>query len=133
MGKTLRMATERPDRVVHIALPHDWAAARPAGRYTVSTRGVSLAEEGFIHCSLPRQVEATANAFYGDLHELVLLHIDTSKVAAPIVVEPPFPGAPDAFPHIYGPIPVDAVIGVTRWRRDERDPWSYPVEPPAAP
>jgi uncharacterized protein (DUF952 family) len=127
------MPSALPDRIIHIALPDDWAAARPTGRYTVSTRGVSLEQEGFIHCSMARQVEATANAFYGDLHELVLLLIDTARVAAPIEVEPPFPGALDAFPHIYGPLPVDAVVDVTRWRRDEGEPWAYRAESPAEP
>jgi uncharacterized protein (DUF952 family) len=128
VGKTARMSSSPPDRIIHIALPGDWAAARASGAYTVSTRGVSLDEEGFIHCSFARQVETTANSYYGDLHELVLLHIDTSQLEATIEVEPPFPNAPDAFPHIYGPIPVAAVVHTTQWRRDQAEPWSYGAE-----
>ena len=127
VGKTARMSSASPDPIIHIALPDDWAAARTAGEYTVSTRGVSLDEEGFIHCSFLRQVETTANAYYGDLDELVLLHIDTSQVPARIEVEPASTGAPDAFPHIYGPLPVAAVVHTTPWRRDG-DPWSYPAD-----
>ena len=93
-------------RIVHIALPDDWRAAQASGEYTVSTRGVSLAEEGFIHCSFEHQLERTANAYYGDLDQLVLLTIDPSRVESPIVVEPPAPGVADEFPHVYGPIPL---------------------------
>ena len=44
----------------HIALPEDWVAAQVAGAYTVSTRGRTLADEGYIHCSFADQVAATA-------------------------------------------------------------------------
>ena len=42
----------------------------------MSTRGVTLEQEGFIHCSTRDQVEATANRFYGDVEQLVVLTID---------------------------------------------------------
>ena len=42
-----------PDEILHMALPDDWDAARPTGEYLVSTRGVSLEQQGFIHCSHP--------------------------------------------------------------------------------
>jgi uncharacterized protein (DUF952 family) len=125
LGKTARMSSALPERIIHIALPDDWAAAQTAGEYTVSTRGVALDEQGFIHCSFAGQVESTANSFYADLHELVLLHIDTAKVGARIEVEPPFAGAPDAFPHIYGALPVAAVEHAAHWRRHDGEPWSY--------
>src|SRR5688572_5844597 len=41
----------------HAALPADWTAAAAAGVYTMSTRGVTLEQEGFIHCSYRHQVE----------------------------------------------------------------------------
>jgi uncharacterized protein (DUF952 family)/heme-degrading monooxygenase HmoA len=112
-------AWSRPTTVLHLALPDDWEHARQLGQYTVSTRGVTLAQEGFIHCSYEHQVEAVANRFYSDLDHLLLLSIDTAGVDAPVVVEPPYPGAPEAFPHIYGPIPLTAVVAVTEWRRDD--------------
>jgi glutathione S-transferase len=105
------------ERIRHIALPDDWRHAQSAGEYTVSTRGVSLAEEGFIHCSFDRQIERTANAYYADLDQLVLLTIDTDQLEAPVVVEPPFPGAPDDFPHVYGTIPLAAVVVAEPWTR----------------
>ncbi len=83
----------------------------------MSTRGRTLDEEGFIHCSRPDQVEAVAERFYADVEELVVLTIDTDLVDAPIRDEPPFPGSPERFPHLYGPLPLAAVIDATFWSR----------------
>lgn len=114
---TREYAWERPDTLVHMALPADWAAAQEAGEYRMSTRGVTLEQEGFIHCSFDHQVVGTANRFYGDLDELALLRIDPSRLGAEVVVEPPFPGAVEHFPHVYGALPLDAVVSATPWRR----------------
>src|SRR3954471_2348057 len=94
----------------HIALRTDWAAARAAGRYELSTRGVTLAEQGFVHCSLRHQVLPVADAIYADLAagELVLLVIDPARRGARVRLEPVTPGG-EEFPHVYGPVPVGAV------------------------
>jgi glutathione S-transferase len=84
---------------------------------------VTLEQEGFIHCSTREQMVDTANRFYGDLDQLVVLTIDPHLVAAPIVYEPPAPGVDGLFPHIYGPLPVAAVNAVRTWVRQERA-WS---------
>lgn len=101
--------------IFHIALASDWAEAQQAGEYRISTIGSTLDEVGFIHASYAAQVAATAERFYRGIAEpLVLLQIDTSAV--PVVVEPAATdGAPagageELFPHIYGPIPVSAVL-----------------------
>ena len=69
----------------HIALAEDWAAAEAAGEYTVSTRGRTLAEEGFIHCSFASQVDATASRFYADVDDAVVLLIDPARLPSPVV------------------------------------------------
>jgi uncharacterized protein (DUF952 family) len=96
--------------IYHIALAADWEKARAAGEYDVSTRGRSLEEEGFIHASAAHQVALVANAFYGQDRDLVVLVINEDRVRAEIRYER-VPGAEDPFPHIYGPLNVDAVIG----------------------
>jgi uncharacterized protein (DUF952 family) len=126
IGKT-RIMTEVPMNrrtIVHIALPEDWEAAQLDDEYTTSTRGVTLAEEEFIHCSHPHQVEAVANAFYGDVDRLVLLLIDIDILESDVVDEPPFPGSTDRFPHIYGPIDLEAVVATTQWHRAPDSAWS---------
>ena len=114
------------DEILHIALPDDWAAARQAGEYRTSTRGVSLDDEGFIHCSYPRQLEFVANRFYADLSELVLLHVEPDLLEAEIRVEPGVEGGDGLFPHVYGPIPTAAVIATTWWDRGDDGVWHRP-------
>jgi uncharacterized protein (DUF952 family) len=99
-------------RVFHIALASDWDAARQEGRYTMSTLGRTLAEEGFIHASRGDQWQRVRDAAYADVTEpLVLLTIDTDKLDAPVVDEP-VPGSDETFPHVYGALEVDAVVSV---------------------
>jgi glutathione S-transferase len=98
----------------HIALPADWERAVESGTYATSTRGVTLADEGFIHCSRAHQVEATANRFYGDLDDLLLLTIDEVALDAPVVDEDLYDTG-ESFPHVYGPIPVSAVVDAVTW------------------
>lgn len=116
-----------PDELLHIALPDDWAAARDAGEYRVSTRGSSLDDVGFIHCSYPRQIEAVANRFFADVSELVLLHLEPDLIDAEIRVEPAAEGGDEQFPHVYGPIPRAAVIATTWWDRDDDGMWHKPI------
>jgi glutathione S-transferase len=97
-------------RIFHIAEPDTWARARSTGSFTMSTRGRTLEEEGFIHCSRPQQVSLVLEAVYADLeHDLLLLVIDTDLLASPWQLDD-VPGADDPFPHIYGPLNTSAVL-----------------------
>lgn len=92
--------------IYHITTAAQWAEAQQAGSYA----GDTLATEGFIHCSLPAQVQQVANAFFRGRQGLVLLRIDEARVAAEVRHE----ASPDhalPFPHIYGPLNADAVVG----------------------
>jgi uncharacterized protein (DUF952 family) len=60
-----------------------------------------------------------AQRFYADVSELVLLTIDPDRLTAPVVDEPPADGIDELFPHVYGPIPVDAVVRAEPWRPDD--------------
>ncbi len=95
--------------IYHIAAAADWARARRDGQYTTSTRGRSLAEEGFIHASAAGQVALVANAFYQGEADLLLLVIDTDRVTPEIRYER-VPGQDQPYPHIYGPLNVAAVV-----------------------
>jgi uncharacterized protein (DUF952 family) len=97
-------------RIYHIAIRADWEQARADGVYTRSSVDKTLAEEGFIHASEASQVTRTANRFYRDVPgELVVLVIDTGLLRAEVRYED-VPGAELPFPHIYGPLNVDAVL-----------------------
>lgn len=105
--------TDPAPAIFHLALPEDWARAREVGEYRVSTRGMTLEEVGFIHASGPHQWQGVRRRFYADVDgPLLLLTIDTARLEAEVVREPGVPGGDELFPHVYGPIPVDAVTEV---------------------
>lgn len=97
--------------IYHLTDPATWAASLAVGEHTSSTRGVTLAEEGFIHCSTAEQWRGVVERFYADASDLLLLHVDESRLTAPLVYEQ-LGDAPEPFPHVYGPIPVAAVVHV---------------------
>lgn len=111
--------------IFHLALASDWAKAQEAGRYTISTRGRTLAEEGFIHASRGDQWPGVRERFYAGVTEpLVLLQIDTDRLGVPLIDEPAVPGGTETFPHIYGPLSVEAVVKAI--------PLDSPAQAPAA-
>lgn len=100
-------------RIFHVATAADWQAAQASGRYTTSTRGRTLAEEGFIHAARADQWQDVRRRYYADVTEpLVLLVVDTDLLDAPVVTEPAVPGAAETFPHVYGVIEPAAVVSV---------------------
>ncbi|MFC3689009.1 DUF952 domain-containing protein [Aquipuribacter hungaricus] len=111
--------------LLHLTDPADWAEARTAGSYDRSTRGASLAEVGYVHCSWAHQVEQVAAAVYGDwTGELVVLRIDPDLLGVE-VVEEDLEGTGQAFPHVYAPVPVEAVTAVEALRRVDGE-WRLP-------
>lgn len=104
--------------ILHLALAADWRTARARGEYRVSTIGRTLDEEGFIHASADTaQLHGVAARYYADIREpLLVLTIDQDLLPAPVRLEVP-DGATEAFPHIYGPVPVSAVISATPYQR----------------
>ena len=90
--------------IYHIVLPEIWEQVRNEPLY----RHESLAAEGFIHCSYDDQLGGVIGRYYAGHDELVVLTIDTDKVAARLVAEPSTGG--DIYPHIYGPLNMSAVV-----------------------
>jgi uncharacterized protein (DUF952 family) len=93
--------------IYHITTPEAWAEGQTQQSYASS----SLSSEGFIHCSTPAQIVATANRYYAGVHGLQLLAIDTDRVRVESRTEN-LTGGSELFPHIYGPLNPDAVIGI---------------------
>ena len=112
-----RRCWRSPRWLYHLALASDWQQARQLGEYRISTRGQSLEQVGFIHASYAHQLEGTHQRFYADVSDLRLLVIDPTRLAAHgIEVRPEAaPGSDELFPHLYGPLPLDAVCLVERW------------------
>lgn len=93
--------------VFHITTRPLWEAATASGEYRAET----LEIEGFIHASDEGQVIATANRFYRGVDDLVVLRIDTDRLRSRLIREKGT-DVDELFPHIYGPIHVDAVVEV---------------------
>lgn len=102
-------ATER--WLFHLAVAEEWAEAVARGAYERSTLGRSLAEEGFIHCSFRDQVQPVADRIHRGRDDVVLLRIDRHRLDAEVRVEN-LDGGTERFPHVYGALPVHAVVGV---------------------
>lgn len=81
--------------------------------------------EGFIHCSTRDQVIQVANARFRGQSGLVLLFIDTDKVAAEIIYEN-LEGGQQLFPHIYGELNTDAVARVAEFAPDDAGYFALP-------
>ena len=101
--------------IYHLTSRQAWREAQQRGEY----RAESLESEGFIHCSTQSQLLPVAEKFYKGQQGIVLLAIDTALLTSELRWEPPSGGTPppgvpegDLFPHIYGPINLDAVVRV---------------------
>jgi uncharacterized protein (DUF952 family)/ribosomal protein S18 acetylase RimI-like enzyme len=91
--------------ILHIARGDHWRAALQSGMYDPTVADGSP----FIHCSTGRQVRTPWRTLFAEATGLVLLLIDESAIDSPVRYEAPAPGE-DGFPHVYGPIPVSAVV-----------------------
>ena len=100
----------------HLALKGDWEQARETGIYQWSTRGMRLVEVGFIHCSWQEQVAKTFERFYADAGDVLLLEIDPTRLTAPLRADAIPTG--ELFPHLYGPLPIEAVRRFTPYSSD---------------
>ena len=106
--------SHRPAVLVHLCPTDEWSSASVRGEL----RPESLTSAGFVHLSTPEQVHLPANRLYRGRQDLVVLHIDPARLDSPIRWEQGAATDPDSmlFPHLYGALPVDAVINVTSYR-----------------
>jgi uncharacterized protein (DUF952 family) len=99
------------ESIFHITSAKSWEACLTLGQYT----NESLQTEGFIHFSGKKQIVGTANRYYQGQKGLVLLKVAVGRLAPELKYEIAPNG--DLFPHLYGPLNLDAVEKV------------YPFEP----
>jgi len=93
--------------IYHVTTAAEWKAAKEKNYY----ESPSLKTEGFIHCSAPHQVAGVLERYFNHQTDLVKLVIDTEKLSSNYVEEWSTSGM-DTFPHVYGPINIDAVIDI---------------------
>lgn len=93
--------------ILHVTSPASWEKALLEGEY----RGDTLATEGFIHCCSPGQLSGVVSRYFQGQTGLVVLRIEPIKLGPPLKWESP-PGSDETFPHVYGPMNLDAVVEV---------------------
>jgi phosphinothricin acetyltransferase len=102
-------AMSRPamNAIFHITTSEQVGAAAQAGFYVPE----AFAVEGFIHCSYARQIRDVANRRFVGRSGLALLEIDRERVCCDVLDEN-LEGGTELFPHIYGCLPMAAVLRV---------------------
>jgi uncharacterized protein (DUF952 family) len=117
------MSEPGSELIYHLTTRQAWTAALQAGAY----RADSLAEQGFIHCSLSNQVERVANDLYRGRTDLVLLEIDRARLQVEVRWEPGADHPEELFPHLYGALDPGAVIRILPLSPDAEGAFSIPL------
>ncbi|RYY84315.1 MAG: DUF952 domain-containing protein [Chitinophagaceae bacterium] len=100
--------------IYHVTTRAEWERAQQQGFYEAA----SLPIEGFIHASADdRQVQGVLQRYFSGQSNLVKLTIDPSRLSAELKWELA-PSVGEEFPHIYGPLNVDAVVAAEDVRRE---------------
>ncbi|MFG2104685.1 DUF952 domain-containing protein [Micromonospora echinaurantiaca] len=83
----------------------EWDEALAAGRLA----GTAVdRQDGFVHLSAADQVVETARRHFAGVTGLTLLTVDPARLGDALRWEPSRGG--QLFPHLYGPLPVAAVV-----------------------
>lgn len=96
--------------IYHIVLPEVWENLN-ADIY----RPASLESEGFIHCSFREQLDCVIKRYYSNAERLLVLELDSERLMSRVVCE--VSTGNEIYPHIYGPLNVDAVVSQKILRR----------------
>jgi uncharacterized protein (DUF952 family) len=108
-----------PPTTYHLLPRAEWEAADPDHDYLPR----AFAQDGFVHCTDgAAEVAATANRYYREVPDLLVLTIDRARLAAPVRYEDPR----QIYPHVYGPIERAAIVTVQPMRRDPSGDWLPP-------
>ena len=117
--------------ILHLLSRKSWIEAQEVGQLIAP----SVAIEGFAHCSTEHQMVDVANKYYRGTRDMVLLNIDPDKLTSPLKFEPPahLDGSPalphePLFPHIYGPINLNAVSEVIDFPCNEEGYFTSPLQ-----
>ncbi|WP_084106025.1 DUF952 domain-containing protein [Demequina sp. NBRC 110056] len=101
--------------ILHLAFRAQWADALAGAPYDVSGRGMTVADEGFVHCSTRAQLPGVLARHYEgvDRADLVILVLDTALIEAD-GVDVRFEntsGGSELFPHVFASLRPSWVTG----------------------
>jgi len=111
------------NKIMHIVSLDEWEKAKVLGMY----QSPSLSKEGFIHCSLPLQIPPVANYNFKGQKGFVLLEIDMEKLKVLVKFEDLYNTGED-YPHVYGPINIEAVARVIAFPPEPDGTFKLPNE-----
>lgn len=100
--------------IVHALTRSDWETFQAEGDH----RPRSLHTDGFVHCSKPGQIVAVADTNHAEDDDMVLLLLDESRLGSRVRYESGQEGT-SAYPHVYGPLQLDAVVEAFAFEQDE--------------
>ena len=107
------MAVINHSTIYKICRPDEWAAAESAGVFRGSPDD---RRDGFIHFSTAAQVRETADKHFAGAADLMLVVVDADALAGALRWEVSRGG--DLFPHLYGALPLAAVLWAKPLRLD---------------
>lgn len=93
--------------IYHVTTQKEWEQALLNNEYLPR----QYAQDGFIHCSIERQIPGVLDRFYKGQTALVKLKIEKAKVQRPVLFELAH-DMNELFPHIYGSLNIDSVVEV---------------------
>jgi uncharacterized protein (DUF952 family) len=108
--------------ILHITTREEWEAARDGDAFVPP----SLRTDGFVHCSTPHQLLQVANDHFRGRKGLLLLRIEPRKLKAEVCYENT-EGGRALFPHVYGPIDLEAVEEVVDFPPGDDGTFEMPV------
>ena len=79
-----------------------------------------------MHCSTREQMHTTLTLYYGKATEVMVLELNVKKITSELKWDLS-PERQQLFPHIYGPLNLEAVADVSKREKKANDPW-YGVE-----
>lgn len=91
--------------IFHFAAPADWDGARSVGEYAPP----GLTAEGFIHAATAGQVPGVVERHLRGRGPRVRLTLD-AEALRPLLVFEWSEASGDLYPHVFGPIPLAAVL-----------------------
>lgn len=105
----------------HITTRDDWAEAEIQDIH----KPPSLTTDGFIHLSTDKQLLGSANRFYRGKLDLLVVAINEKRLDAELKYET---ADNDSYPHLYGPLNMDAVVEVVSLAPKDNGEFGVPEE-----
>jgi uncharacterized protein (DUF952 family) len=101
--------------IYHVISQIDWDEISETEFYAPD----SLIREGFIHFSHEDQIPGVIERYYKDQTGLLVIKVEVNKLKSNLRLEK----VPDTglFPHLYGKLNLDSVVGVFQILKDEKN------------